>query len=107
LGVTCSEVLFCSHLCPPLHSLNSCRGLDDTDVLLEQSVADTYTMSGILSEYLCKKKPTNETKICATASCISLGKFTDMYRVAKHYWYNRENECWRQLGAVQYCPSYI
>jgi hypothetical protein len=63
------EVIFCSHLCPPLHSSNNCRGLyqpecDNTDFSLGQSVADTYTISGIvkISEYLCKKRERKEIK---------------------------------------------
>ena len=53
LRVTGSEVIFSSHLCPPLHSSNSCRGpsqpeLDDTDFLLGQSVADTYSIHSLV-----------------------------------------------------------
>jgi len=42
---------------------------------------------------------TNETEICAMAGCISLGKVTDMYLVAKHCWYNRESD-WLLASAV-------
>ena len=52
MRVTGSEVIFCSHLCPPLHSSNSCRDLsqperDDTQFLLGHCFTDTYTISGM------------------------------------------------------------
>jgi len=64
------------------------------------------TLCHLNSWHCCQITHTNETKICATAGCIT-GKVTDMYLVAEHCWYNRDSDCWRQLEAVLHCPSCI